>query len=76
MFHFPFLIRAAVQREGENYGLVLASIISAFDTKIVNSCKSINNRAEMDPALSLALVLNAAKSCSQLLSLAYKLLDW
>lgn len=66
----PFIahFRAAVQREGDNYGLVPASVISTLDTKIVNLCKSINSRAEMDPALSLALVLNAAKSCSHLLS--------
>lgn len=66
----PFIahFRAAVQRQDDNYALVPAAVISAFDTKISTLCKSINSRTEMDPALSLALVLNAAKSCSDLLS--------
>ncbi|KAH9288303.1 hypothetical protein KI387_032420 [Taxus chinensis] len=57
---------AAVQRKGVNYGKVPAAVLSAYDNKIVSLCKSINKNSGKDLALSLQLVLRAAKSCSLL----------
>lgn len=67
-YSFISNFRATVQWQGYNYGLVPAVAISAFDTKIVNLCKSINNREKNDPALSLALDLDVAKSFVHLYS--------
>ncbi|KAH9288302.1 hypothetical protein KI387_032419, partial [Taxus chinensis] len=66
--HSPLVahFKAAVQRQGDMYGLVPAAVLAAIDNRIVNLCKSINSKAETDPVLSLALVLKAAKSCGLL----------
>ncbi|XP_057830306.2 small RNA 2'-O-methyltransferase [Cryptomeria japonica] len=66
--HCPLIahFKAAVQRQGKMYGLVPAAVLSAFDNRIVNLCKSIDSKAETDPALSLAIVLKAVKSCNHL----------
>lgn len=66
--HCPLIahFKAAAQRQGKMYGLVPAAVLSTFDNKIVNLCKSIDSKAETDPALSLALVLKAAESCNHI----------
>eukprot|EP00252_Welwitschia_mirabilis_P015854 TRINITY_DN3523_c0_g1_i3.p1 TRINITY_DN3523_c0_g1~~TRINITY_DN3523_c0_g1_i3.p1 ORF type:complete len:235 (-),score=44.42 TRINITY_DN3523_c0_g1_i3:1327-2031(-) len=69
LIHYcPFIVhfRAAIQRQGKNFGLVSAAVLSAYDTKIGTICKQINNEAESNPMLSLTLVLQAAKSCHNL----------
>lgn len=60
--------RAALQREGDLYGLIPASIIAACDVKINNLCKSMNPGVEANPFLVILLILSAASRVSGSLS--------
>lgn len=56
--------RAALQRDGDLYGLIPVSVFAVCDTKLGNICKSINPGVESNPFLVIPLVLKAAASGS------------
>ncbi|XP_068655378.1 small RNA 2'-O-methyltransferase [Aristolochia californica] len=53
--------RAAVQREGDIFGLLPISVLATYDSRVNNLCKSINPRAELSPSLTIAIVMKAAR---------------
>uniref|UniRef100_A0A1D1Y7B4 Small RNA 2'-O-methyltransferase n=1 Tax=Anthurium amnicola TaxID=1678845 RepID=A0A1D1Y7B4_9ARAE len=53
--------RAAIEREGDSFGMVPVSIIAACDVKVNNLCKVINPKAESEPLVAVSLVLKAAR---------------
>ncbi|XP_058100049.1 small RNA 2'-O-methyltransferase isoform X2 [Magnolia sinica] len=68
--------RVAVQREGDFYGFVPVSVIAAYDVKLNNLCKFINQKAETNPPLSIALILKAARLSSSICTSEGKLWIW
>ncbi|KAF8114981.1 hypothetical protein N665_0030s0030 [Sinapis alba] len=53
-------LRATLQMDGERFGSLPVSVISTFDTKIINLCKAINPSVDSDPILAMSYVMKAA----------------
>ncbi|XXG74659.1 hypothetical protein AAC387_Pa07g3324 [Persea americana] len=53
--------RAALQREGNLCGSVPISILAACDVKLINLCKSIDLKSELNPYFIISLIMNAAR---------------
>ncbi|CAH2078414.1 unnamed protein product [Thlaspi arvense] len=51
---------ATLQRHGDNWTTVPASVIATFDAKIISRCKVINPSADSDPSLVISCVMKAA----------------
>ncbi|KAE8008261.1 hypothetical protein FH972_004790 [Carpinus fangiana] len=61
-------LRAALQREGDLYGLIPVPVMAICDSKLSNLCKSINPNVESNPFLVIPLIMRATTSLSGLLA--------
>jgi hypothetical protein len=61
-------LRAALQREGDLYGLIPVPVMAICDSKLSNLCKSINPNVESNPFLVIPLIMTATKSLSGILA--------
>ncbi|KAJ4836352.1 hypothetical protein Tsubulata_043970 [Turnera subulata] len=57
-------LRAALQRNGDLYGFVPASIITVCDARISNLCKLLNPKVESNPYLAASIIMRAAAGLS------------
>lgn len=57
-------LRAALQRDGDLYGLIPVSVFAVCDTKLGTICKSINPRVESNPLFVIPLAMKAATNVS------------
>lgn len=60
--------RAALLRKDQFYGYVPVSVISFFDSKLLNLCKCINPEVETNSWLAVPLILKAAARVPLLIS--------
>lgn len=60
--------REALRRKDHLYGYVPVSVISLFDSKLINLCKCINPKVEFNPWLVVPQILKAAARVPLLIS--------
>lgn len=57
-------LRAALQREGDLYGSIPASVIAVLDAKVSSLSKVIDSKVELNPYLVIPYVMKAAAQLS------------